>query len=99
MMCSLPSMDVHGFFGPAGLEHLEHAVGDEESAHDVAGGGDDRDRAEDRRQRALCRARQDDGADHRDGVERVGQRHQRRVQQGRDPPDHLKPDEPASMKT
>ena len=42
----------------------------------------------------LCAASgQDDRADHRDRVERVGQRHQRRVQQGRDPPDHFEADE------
>ena len=40
----------HGswFLGAAGLEHLEHAVGDDESADDVAGGRDDRERAQHR---------------------------------------------------
>ena len=45
-------------------------------------------------QRGSRAARQDDGADHRDRVQRVGQRHQRRVQQRRNPADHLKPQEP-----
>ena len=39
------------------------------------------------------RAGQDDRADHRDRIQRVGQRHQRRVEQRRDPPDHLEADE------
>ena len=43
--------------------------------------------------RALAFTREDDRADHGDGVERVGERHQRRVQQRRDPPDHLESDE------
>src|SRR5262249_49124956 len=42
---------------------------------------------------ALMLAGQDDGADHSDGIERVGQRHQRRVEQRRDPANHLEPDE------
>ena len=40
-----------------------------------------------------CRPGDDDGGDHGDGVERVGQRHQRRVQQRRDALDHFEPDE------
>ena len=41
----------------------------------------------------LLLAGQDDRADHGDRIERVGQRHQRRVEQRRDAPDHLEPDE------
>ena len=44
--------------------------------------GDNRDRPKNEGQRGLALARQDDGADHRDGIESIGQRHQRRVQQG-----------------
>ncbi len=35
----------------------------------------------------------DDGGDHHDGVQRVGERHQRRMQQRRDALDHFKSDE------
>ena len=46
-----------------------------------------------RRQRALALAGQDDRAHDGDRVQRVGQRHQRRVQQRRNPPDHFEADE------
>ena len=44
-------------------------------------------------QRGLVFAGQDDRADHGDGVQRVGQRHQRRVQQRRNAANHFKSDE------
>ncbi len=40
-----------------------------------------------------CRPADNDGGDHDDGVERVRQRHQRRVQQRRNALDQLEPDE------
>ena len=46
--------------GPAAFEHFEHAVGDEESADDVAGRGDNGDGAENSRVGGLvftCQAR------------------------------------------
>src|ERR1700674_2056156 len=67
----------------AALEHLEHAVGDEEAAHHVAGGSDDRYYTQNRREFTLVLAHQDNRTHNSDGVESVGQRHQRRVQQGR----------------
>ena len=45
------------------------------------------------RKRALGSAGNDDGAHHHNRVQRVGQRHQRRVQQRRDSADHFKSDE------
>src|SRR3984957_8136902 len=69
------------FFRAAGFEHFEHAVGDQESANDVAGGGDDGERAEDGGERAAMFSGEDDGADDGDGVERVGEGHERGVQQ------------------
>ena len=78
---------------PTRLEHLEHAVGDEEAADDVAGGGDDGDGAENRGEIGLVFTGQDDGADDGDGVEGVGQRHQRRVKQRRDAADDFESDE------
>src|SRR5579863_274190 len=76
----------------AGLEHPQHAVGDQESADHVAGGGHNGDDAEDGRERALFLADQDNGADHGNRVERIGQRHERRMQQGRDVADDLESD-------
>src|SRR5579864_4115757 len=81
------------FGGTAGLEHAEHAVGDEKSSNHIAGGGDDGDHAQDRRKRALLFADEDDGTDDGDGVEGVGERHQRRVEQGRDVADDFEADE------
>ena len=49
-----PGIIAHGFLRAAGLEHFQHAVGDQESADDVAGGCDDRDGAENRRQPCSC---------------------------------------------
>src|ERR1019366_7821225 len=74
---------------PAALEHLEHAVRNKKSAHHVAGGRDDGDRAQHRRERALALAHQHNRSHHRNGVESVRQRHQRSVQQGRNVADDL----------
>ncbi len=80
-------------FGPTRLEHLQHAVGDDEAADDVAGGGDDGDGAEDRGEIGFVFTGEDDGADDGDGVESVGERHQWRVKQRRDAADDFESDE------
>ncbi len=77
----------------AGFEHSQHAVGDEESADHVAGGGDDGDDPKHGCESALLLAHQDNCADDGDGVESVGQRHERRMQQGRDVADDFESDE------
>ena len=41
----------------------------------------------------LALAGEDDGAHNRNGIQRIGQRHQRRMQQRRDPANHLESDE------
>src|SRR5229473_5241571 len=66
---------------PAGFEHAQHAIGDQEAADDVAGGGDDGDGAENRGEIALVFAGENDSANYGDGVQRVGEGHQRGVQQ------------------
>src|SRR5580698_668418 len=81
------------FYRTAGLEHFEHAVGDEKSSDHVAGGGDDGDDSQDGREGALLFADQDDRADYGDGIESVGQRHQRSVEQRRDVADDFESDE------
>ena len=78
---------------PVGLEHLQHPVGDQEAADDVGHRGEQRDRAQDADPGGIVAAGHDDRADHRDGRDGVGERHQRRVQQPRDPADHAQPDE------
>src|SRR3977135_1594247 len=55
----------------------------------VSGGGDDRDGTEHRGQVGLVFSRQQDCADHGNGIERVGQGHQRRVQERRYSADYL----------
>src|SRR5260221_12151463 len=82
-----------GLSRTAGLEHPQHAVGDEEPADHIAGGSNDGDDAQDRRERALLFADQDNGADDRDGVESIGQRHERSMQQRRNVADDLESDE------
>src|SRR4029077_9629459 len=59
----------------------------------VAGGGDDGDGAENGGELALVFAGQNDGADHGDGVERVGEGHQRGVQQWGNAANDFKSDE------
>src|SRR5713101_9238573 len=96
MMCSVVSelvMPSGGFPRTAGLEHPEHAIGDDEAADDVAGGGHYGDGAEDYGEGALVLASQNNGADDGDGVQRVGEGHERRVQQGRDAANHFETNE------
>src|SRR5271165_5138562 len=76
----------------AGLEHLQHAVRDDEAADYVARGRHNRNCAQNDCQLALTLARQDDRAHHRDCVQRVGQGHKGCVQQRRNTADHLKSD-------
>ncbi len=86
----------HARLGLTPLEHLEHAVGDQESRHDVGHGrghGDGRQRDDQRMPLALLLAQHQHRADQADGRDRVGQRHQRRVQQRRHPADHIEPEE------
>src|ERR1700686_948117 len=77
---------------PAGFEHAQHAIGDQEAADDVAGGGDDGDGAEDGGELAFMFAGENDGADYGDGVERVGEGHQRRVEKRGDAANNFKSD-------
>jgi hypothetical protein len=56
-------------------EHFEHSVGDQEAAYDVAGRRYDGDGSQNRGQGAAMLTRQNNRADHGDGVESVGQRH------------------------
>src|SRR5271157_946144 len=81
------------FLGAARLEHSEHPIRDQEPAHDVDHGGDDRNGAEDRRERALALADKDDRSDNGDCVQCVGQRHEWCMQQRRNPANHLEADE------
>src|SRR6202158_1384519 len=79
--------------GTAGFEHSQHAVGDEESADHVAGGGHNGDDAENRRECALFLSYKNDGTHDGDGIERVGQRHQRSMQQRRNVADDFESNE------
>src|SRR5258707_12590260 len=81
------------FCRTTGLEHFQHAIGDEKPANDVDGGGDDGQHSQDERQLAFVTADQNDGADYSDGVESVGDGHQRGVQERRDALDDFKADE------
>src|SRR6266852_4138858 len=66
------------------LEHFQHAVGDEIAADYVEGRQQHCREAQNTRQRAgVLRSGDQNRADHRDGRDRVGQRHQRRMQQRR----------------
>src|SRR6266508_3540869 len=79
---------------PASFEHSQHAVGDDESAHDIhrpEGDCDERDDADPRRQ--MRETGDDDRADEDDAVDRVRPRHERRVQHRRHLRDHLEADE------
>src|SRR5215813_7242049 len=67
---SLANMGLR-FPRPAGLEHLQHPVRDQEAPDDVAGGRHDRDRSQYFCQQALTFARQNDCAHHRDRVQRI----------------------------
>src|SRR6266853_2676994 len=76
----------------AGLKHFEHAIRDQKTAHNIAGGGDNRDGTEHRGQRSLVFSRQQDCANHGNGIESVCQGHQRRVQKRRYAADYLETD-------
>ena len=55
----------HGFFGLAALEHLQHAVGDEKSADDVAERSGNGHECRARWTNwLLCSSREDDGRNH-----------------------------------
>src|SRR4051812_6760053 len=76
------------------LEHLEHAVGDDEAADDVRAREDHRQQRQQLHEPAVVRcARDDDRADDHDAVNRVRAGHQRRVQQRRYLRDHLEAEE------
>src|SRR6516225_5874372 len=75
------------------LEHLEHAIGDDESADDVDRGGGDRDEAEERADEPVIRAGGDERADEADRRDRVRRGHERRVQERRHARDHEEADE------
>ena len=74
-------------------EHAEHPVGDHEAADDVDRAEGDRDRADHVLERVVGVADDDQPAEHDDAVDRVGLRHQRRVQGRRHLRDHLEADE------
>src|SRR6266849_1113557 len=76
----------------AGFEHFQHPVGDHESADDVAGCGDDSDGSQELRDIGFALSRQDDCADNGDGVQRIRERHQWRVQERRNSADHFEAD-------
>src|SRR4051812_16256899 len=86
-----------GFFRlalAAALEHLEHAVGDEEATDDVDRPECDRDRAGHLHERVGSLLPNDEqAAEEHDPVNRVRAGHQRRVQHRRDLRDHLEPEE------
>src|SRR6185312_1658687 len=75
------------------LEHLEHAVGDEEAADDVDRREDDRDERERLLDVRVRRPGDEHRADEDDAVDRVRPRHERRVQHRRDLRDDLDADE------
>ena len=54
---------------------LEHALGEQETTHDIASGGDHGQHAEHKRKGGLVLSHQDDGAHYSDGVQgnRAGQ--------------------------
>ena len=81
----------HDFVGRV---DFQHAVGDQESTNDIAGCRDHRQNSEDECKVALVPADQYDCADHSNGVESIGDRHQRGVQERRNALDHFKPNEP-----
>src|SRR5882762_1228839 len=75
------------------LEHLEHPVRDEKSAHDVRHGGEQGDPPEEADELRVLGARDRDGPDHGDRGDRVGERHERGVEQTGHSADHPQPDE------
>mmetsp|Transcript_28562 Transcript_28562/g.53708 ORF Transcript_28562/g.53708 Transcript_28562/m.53708 type:complete len:752 (-) Transcript_28562:574-2829(-) len=79
------------------LEHGEHPPCHEEAAKDVDGGHKDPQSTQQRNERA-CRSDLDQRAQNDDRRDRVGHRHQRRVQRMRHVPDDLEADEHAQHK-
>src|SRR6476469_2533182 len=76
------------------LEHLEHAVGDQEAADDVDRAEDDRDHEQELVEEAVdAEPQHDDAAEDHDAVDRVRARHQRRVQRVGHLGDHREADE------
>ena len=78
------------FFPP---EHLEHAIGHQESAHDVDGRHDQGDETKNGCHRTTAIADRDQRPDHRNSADRVGSGHERRVQGRWNFGDNLKTDE------
>src|SRR5207249_10883984 len=79
----------------SGFEHSGHPVGYHESAYDVARVRNDLDRSQNPRKHRPVRmvlTGKNDGAHNGDGIERVRQRHQGRMQQGRNTPYDFKSD-------
>ena len=83
--------------GLAPLEHLQHPVRDEEPGHHVGHRGGDGDGRQGHDEQVLVRpgllAEHQQCADEADRRNRVGQRHQRRVQQRRHAADDVEPEE------
>src|SRR5690606_30768629 len=78
------------------LEHPQHPVGDHEATDDVDGTEDDRDEQDDAAHHVVTdsHAEHQHRAEHDDPVDRVGRRHQRRVQRVRHLGDHQESGEP-----
>src|SRR4051794_14008430 len=74
-------------------EHAEHPVGDHEATDDVDRAEGDGDHADHLLQGVIGRADDYQAAEHDDAVDRVGLRHQRRVQSRRHLGDDLEADE------
>ena len=74
-------------------EHLEHPVGDDVAADDVHRREDHGDEREDLAERVVGLGGDEHRADQHDAVDRVGARHQRRVERRRDLADDLEPDQ------
>ena len=75
------------------MEHLQHALGDQEATRHVDGCDQDRQRTEDHRGIAQLTTDLQHAADDDDPADRVGDRHQRGVQRRSDVPDDLPADE------
>src|SRR6266540_2346898 len=75
------------------LEHLEHPVGDDESAEHVRRAEDDGDESEHMEQRRVGSPGDEHRAEHDDAVNRVGSGHKRRVEHRRNARYHFVSDE------
>src|SRR5215472_14331606 len=80
------------FCRTAGFKHLQHAVGNEESAHYVAGRSDNCDHSHHGCVWGTSLAHEDNRAHNSNCVQRVREGHQRRMQQWRHVTDHFKSD-------